>query len=236
MNELVFIENQQVVTDSLTIAEMFRKGHDNVLKDIRKQADYAGKEFSLVNFYESNYESRGKQYPKFNLTEEAFTLVVFSYNTKEAVQSKIKFIQEFKRMREYIGKQHEQDPITLALEASLETRKQVLAVQTDVKYLKETMRIDGVEQYQLNDAGKKKALAAIGGMDAPAYKELSRKVFAELWRDFKKHFTIPRYSELPKVKYSEGMHFISIWEPNTSMKMEIQKLNAQDRLRFAGDE
>ncbi|MEG0381177.1 MAG: ORF6C domain-containing protein, partial [Kurthia sp.] len=130
----------------------------------------------------------------------------------------------------------EQDPITLALEAELETRKQVQAVQTDVTYLKETMRIDGVEQFQLNDAGKKKVLDALGGKNAPAYKELSRIVFSELWRDFKKYFTVPRYSELPKIKYAEGMQYIGLWEPNASVKMEIQKLNAQSQLAFAGDE
>ena len=106
MNELVFVENGQVVTDSLTVAEVFGKGHDDVLKDIRKQMEYSGKEFSLGNFSESTYRnSRGRTYPKINLTEEAFTLVVFSYNTKEAVQTKIKFIQEFKRMKESLQKQ-----------------------------------------------------------------------------------------------------------------------------------
>ncbi|MEB8646791.1 Rha family transcriptional regulator, partial [Bacillus cereus] len=34
---LVFENNGRVVTDSLMIAEMFEKTHDNVLKDIRKQ-------------------------------------------------------------------------------------------------------------------------------------------------------------------------------------------------------
>ncbi|MRA87258.1 phage regulatory protein, partial [Bacillus thuringiensis] len=53
---LVFENNGKVVTDSLMIAEMFEKTHDNVLKDIRKQIEYAGPEFSLVNFHESNYE------------------------------------------------------------------------------------------------------------------------------------------------------------------------------------
>ncbi|MEB4838889.1 Rha family transcriptional regulator, partial [Paenibacillus jamilae] len=51
---LVFENNGKVVTDSLMIAEMFEKTHDNVLKDIRKQIEYAGPEFSLVNFHESN--------------------------------------------------------------------------------------------------------------------------------------------------------------------------------------
>ncbi|MDD9284125.1 Rha family transcriptional regulator, partial [Bacillus thuringiensis] len=73
---LVFENNGKVVTDSLMIAEMFVKTHDNVLKDIRKQIEYAGPEFSLVNFHESNYENeRGRKYLKYNLTEEAFTLV-----------------------------------------------------------------------------------------------------------------------------------------------------------------
>lgn len=100
MSSLVFVEKNQVVTDSLTVAEVFGKRHDNVLEDIRHQMEYAGKEFSLLNFQESTYKNdRGRSYPKINLTEEAFTLIVFSYNTKEAVQTKIKFIQEFKRMR-----------------------------------------------------------------------------------------------------------------------------------------
>jgi Rha family phage regulatory protein len=100
MNSLVFVENNRVVTDSLTVAEVFGKRHDNVLSDIRKQIEYAGDDFGLLNFQESTYvNSQNKIMPKINLTEEAFTLVVFSYNTKEAVQSKIKFIQEFKKMR-----------------------------------------------------------------------------------------------------------------------------------------
>lgn len=106
MNQLVFIENGQAVTDSLTVAEMFGKRHDNVLEDIRTQKEYAGEEFSLLNFQESTYvNDRGRSYPKYDLTEEAFVLVVMSYNTRESVQLKIKFIQEFKRIKEQLSKQ-----------------------------------------------------------------------------------------------------------------------------------
>lgn len=100
MDQLVFIESGQVVTDSLTVAEVFGKDHSNVLKDIRKQIEYAGEEFAGVNFYLGDYQDKNNQArPKYLLTEEAFTLIAFSYNTKEAVQTKINFIQEFKRMR-----------------------------------------------------------------------------------------------------------------------------------------
>ncbi|WP_217585166.1 Rha family transcriptional regulator, partial [Microbacterium sp. GbtcB4] len=67
--QLVLGSNGKVVTDSLMIAEVFGKTHDNVLKDIRKQMDYAGYEFSLVNSHERTYESRGRLYPKIDLTE-----------------------------------------------------------------------------------------------------------------------------------------------------------------------
>mgnify|MGYP002869077041 CR=1 FL=1 len=34
-NELVFVENNQVLTDSRKVAEYFEKRHDNVMRDIR---------------------------------------------------------------------------------------------------------------------------------------------------------------------------------------------------------
>ena len=134
MDQLVFIEKGQVVTDSLTVAEVFGKRHDNVIRDIENQMGLAGEEFSLLNFEESNYDVRGKKYPKFNLTEEAFTLIVFSYNTKEAVRTKIKFIQEFKRMREEQSNKQHSLPTTFAealrLAADLEEEKQKLVTKT----------------------------------------------------------------------------------------------------------
>lgn len=37
--ELVFIENNRVVTDSLTVAEVFDKRHDSVIRDIENQIE-----------------------------------------------------------------------------------------------------------------------------------------------------------------------------------------------------
>ncbi|WP_249645831.1 MULTISPECIES: Rha family transcriptional regulator [unclassified Lysinibacillus] len=143
MNQLVFIENEQVLTDSLTIAEMFGKRHDNVMTDIRTQMDYAGEGFSLLNFQESNYENRGKVYSKFDLTEDAFTLVVFSYNTKEAVQTKIKFIQEFKKMKEFIQKQ-----FYTSADNTIEFEKHLIGV----KYATEILRVDEPSKIKMLEA------------------------------------------------------------------------------------
>jgi Rha family phage regulatory protein len=156
MNELVFIENGKAVTDSLTVAEVFGKGHNNVLKDIRKQIEYAGPEFGEVNFYQSSYVNlQNKSIPKFDLTEDAFTLVAMSYNTKDAVRMKIKFIQEFKRMRETLStiispSYMIEDPIKRAqkwIEEQTEKKmleQQVAESKPKVTYYDEILRSDGV--------------------------------------------------------------------------------------------
>ena len=110
MDQLVFIENGQAVTDSLTVAEVFRKEHDKVKRDIENQIiklNKAGEgEFSTANFGVSVYKTdRGRKYTKFTLTEDAFAIVAMSYITPEAMKFKVKFIQEFKRMKESLQKQ-----------------------------------------------------------------------------------------------------------------------------------
>lgn len=57
-----------------------------------------------LNFEPTQYQHyQNKQwYPKFNLTEDAFAIVAMSYITPEAMKMKIKFLQEFKRMKEHI--------------------------------------------------------------------------------------------------------------------------------------
>ncbi|MDP5275069.1 Rha family transcriptional regulator, partial [Chengkuizengella axinellae] len=83
MNQLVYIENNRVVTDSLTVAEVFGKRHDHVIRDIKSQIEKLNEvgesEFSLTNFGESDYiNERGKKYSKYLLTEDAFTLIAMS--------------------------------------------------------------------------------------------------------------------------------------------------------------
>ncbi|EKS8370740.1 ORF6C domain-containing protein [Bacillus thuringiensis] len=195
-NDLVFENNGEVVTDSLTIAEMFGKRHDNVLSDIKLQMEYAGEKFSLLNFQESHYTNeRGRKYPKYNLTEEAFTLVVFGYNTKEAVQTKIRFIQEFKRMKKQIQNQQQvpTDPMSilkLTFEA-LEGQKQELQhIKSDVKDLRENTPLFAVECDEISNAVKRHGVALLGGKQSNAYQhagirgKVYRDIYNQLYREF----------------------------------------------------
>lgn len=143
--ELVFIKENKAVTDSLTVAEMFGKRHDAVLRDIRTQMEYSGHDFSLHNFVETQYQNeQNKQfYPKFDITEDAFMLVCMSYNTKEAVQMKIKFIQEFKRMREILSKppQTQLEILQASINQLVQQEQRILAIEN---------RTNVIEQKQNN--------------------------------------------------------------------------------------
>ena len=105
VEQLVFVENGRPVTDSLTVAREFRKSHDHVIRDIRQQLvklnDAEESEWGVTNFGETQYQNQqnGQWYTKFDLTEEAFAIIAMSYTTPEAMKMKVKFIEEFKRMR-----------------------------------------------------------------------------------------------------------------------------------------
>lgn len=143
MNQLVFIENNRVVTDSLTVAEVFEKRHADVLRDIEvqieklKQADE--ETFVKRNFALSSYQAGVREYKKYLLTEDAFTLVAMSYTTPEAMKMKVRFIEEFKRMR-----------------AELEKQKQPFKLPTTYKeaLLQLVEQVERNEQLQLQNAQK----------------------------------------------------------------------------------
>lgn len=115
---------------------------------------------------------------------------------------------------------------------ALQLTVQELTVQDKrITNLEENMRIDGVQEHKLNKLGKRVVVKALGSYDSPAYKEMSGKVFARFWRDFKNHFMIPRYGELPRVQFDEGVNFINIWQPDTSTRLEIDLLNRQQVIK-----
>lgn len=216
MTELVFIENGQAVTDSLTVAQVFGKNHSNVLKDIRKQIEYAGPEFAEVNFYSGEYKDKNNQLrPKFNLSEEAFTLVAMSYNTKEAVQMKVKFIQEFKRIKNEIVKkpkvlsEHEQRVELLKL--SLEHEEKLSEVEERISKLEDDVRIDAFQQNVIQRQIKKRVYKVFENHN-PQQLAIN-KLFPYIHRNFRDAFGILTYRDLRKLDFEDAINWIQVWRP-----------------------
>ncbi|SDY68826.1 phage regulatory protein/antirepressor Ant [Thermoactinomyces sp. DSM 45892] len=100
-SQLVFIENEKIVTDSITVAEVFGKRHDNVIHSIRN-LDSSG-DFNLLNFKEISYtDSKGRTYSKYLLTKDGLMFLVMGYRGTKAAQMKELYIEEFNRMEQFI--------------------------------------------------------------------------------------------------------------------------------------
>lgn len=129
-----------------------------------------------------------------------------------------------RRTGSYQGK-----PLTATEQLSLAV-KSVLEIDDRVTNLEDTMRVSGVQEQQLRSAVNSHVMKIIGGKDAPAYGKLSSSVFQQCWHDFKRYFEIPRYGELPRIKFDEGIRYVEAWLPNTETRLEIANQNAQGEL------
>ena len=99
------IQNNQPVTTSLIIAEVFEKRHADVLRDIESTIRKIPQEFNERNFALGSYKDANNQdRPMYYLAEEAFMLVVMAYTTDKAMTAKLQFISAFKAMREALSK------------------------------------------------------------------------------------------------------------------------------------
>lgn len=102
-NGLVTVSNDQVVTTSLKIAEVFQKPHYDVLKSIRSLE--CSKSFQDGNFSFSFYlrklpNNATKKEPMYYITRDGFTFLAMGFTGKIAAKFKEAYINAFNEMEE----------------------------------------------------------------------------------------------------------------------------------------
>jgi len=228
MSQLVFIENNKIVTDSLTVAEVFGKPHDKVIRDIEVQIEKLQQaneiEFSAANFGESTYTNeRGRTYRKINLSEDAFTVVAMSYVTPEAMKMKVKFIQEFKSMREHI-EQNKVKPLSKnqALVTVLRTTADLVEDTQAIKEEQHEIRklitqVDQkVEQQITLDHGEQRRLQKCIASKVYEISDDSKtrpKLFKEIYREIKDRFGVASYKDVKRQELQSAINYIENWVP-----------------------
>lgn len=96
MEALVKVENNQIVTDSRSVAEHFGKQHKNVLQTIENLA--AENPATKFLFQKTTFENRGKQYPMYLMNRDGFSLLVMGFTGAKALEWKLKYIEAFNGM------------------------------------------------------------------------------------------------------------------------------------------
>lgn len=220
--------NQLITTDvkmtSLDIAEVTGKRHDHIMRDIRNEIKELGEEISQPIFGESVYRNdRGREYPCYEFGKDGAMQLALKYDAKTRYNV-IKYVEKLEKQPRILN---EREQLVASMKLSIETAEEMEGIKEDVNMLKDTMRIDGVQEHKLQKHGRRKVVKALGGKSSPAYREISRSIFQLFWNEFKDHFMIPRYNELPKKDYEEAIRFIDLWQPKTSERLKIDAINNQ---------
>lgn len=107
MKELVFIKKENVFTTSLSVAEVFKKQHKNVIQAIENAVDDLQQINGLKNqlvkksFVKSAYkDKKGEMRPMYYLDRDAFSFVVMSFTGVKAAEWKWSYIQAFNAMED----------------------------------------------------------------------------------------------------------------------------------------
>ena len=96
--------------------------------------------------------------------------------------------------------------------------------------LENNTTIDYSQQEDLRELANKKIVAILGGTDAPAYRELNKKVFSNFWRDYKRKLNVNSYKNTLVKDYDIGRQAIINWNPSKEVKFMIDGCNAQIRM------
>ena len=89
------------------------------------------------------------------------------------------------------------EQIALLAQGHQDTEKRISA-------LEETKRLENWQERSLHDAKNKKVYEI-----AQDDKEFATKLHRRVWSLFKKQFHLPRYNELPAIRFNDGLEFIN---------------------------
>ena len=222
MEELVKIKDGQAVTDSLTIAEVFGKEHRNVMRDIHVQIEKLEiaeeYQFITLNFEQGFYEAKGSNYKKYDLTEDAFALIAMSYVTPEAMKFKVKFLREFKRIKEELQNQPrvltEREQLMASMKLSLETAEEIATVKEDVINLKRVvdneLTLNHGQQQVLHHEIKKRVETLYNNYEEDITKQ---GMYSQIHKHLRRAFSAPKYIFVKRKDYDEAIAWVKAWRP-----------------------
>src|SRR5699024_11156605 len=194
------MEQLEKTLSSLEVAEMVGRPHNDLMKDIRRITNQLGEGvFSQTYFIPSQYEdSQRRPQPSFELTKKGCELYSTRMTGEKGTQFAVAYIERFNEMENHIKEQPElpKNNTKLLLETALKHEERMDTIESDVTFLKDTMRISSREESIIQQKAKANVVEALGGKKSRAYETMNRKAFSRFWSEFKRYFSVPRYGDI----------------------------------------
>lgn len=217
-NDLVFIKNKEVVTDSLTVSEVFGKEHRRVMQDVRELE--CSEEFWQHNFVQSNYKNdRNKEYPMYYISQDGFSFLVMGYTGKKAAEFKEKYITEFRRMEKKLNEPRvlsEKEQLEASMKLTLEASKEINEVKEKVTSLEERfdneLTLNHGQATAVNHSVKRRVERLYNdGVMGPL--ETKRQMYSNIHSNLRRAFQAPTYREIKRQDFEEAVAWIEAWRP-----------------------
>ncbi|PFH81639.1 Rha family transcriptional regulator [Bacillus cereus] len=213
ISKLVFVDGNEVVTDSLTVAEVFGKEHSKVIRSI-EDTQYS-QEFTKANFGLSDYTDRsGKKNKKYLIKRDGLMSLIMGYTGEKAARMKESYINEFNRMEQYIKQQNPMSPLKMIHVMSDEMMKQEQRIENLEYTVQERMTVDYGQQLSIKNAVAKRVykLWEDGTINRDIH-DNKQKVFSAAWRDVKSSFAVNSYCNILQKDFKEAISYINAWRP-----------------------
>lgn len=168
MNELVKInDNNQVTTDSLTVADRFGKRHRDVLRSIKLLK--CSKDFNARNFAPVEYkDQKGEKRTYYDMTQDGWMFLVMGFTGEKAAEWKEKFIVAFRAMEAELRKRQDKPVIVSEHTRSLPSGKKEIVLSEKAK-----TEIGGIVKSCVAFAVREELAAILSGCGKTEYWEVS---------------------------------------------------------------
>ena len=117
--------------------------------------------------------------------------------------------------------------LMLTIKAHEQTAQRVDVLEEKVSDLEKSTTIDSSQQYTLERIAKTTVISALGGIDSRAYQLMSRKLFSNIWRDYKKYFKLGSYRDTLKTDYENAKNYLESWSHEVNTSLKIKEYNSQ---------
>ncbi|HIC3448800.1 TPA: Rha family transcriptional regulator [Campylobacter coli] len=180
------IKENKVFINSLDLAKVFNKNHRHILQTTKNQPQ---NDFTESNFILSTYkDKKGELRPCYNLTRDAFSLLVMGFTGEKAYKWKIEFIKAFNEMEKRLRNIEYEKHDKLAFRQSLGYKSQL--AQQKEKYENKIKAL----QYDLEN---KKELSF--------KRKLSKEELLELRKILAKDYDIVCFKEWEYMLFAESV-------------------------------
>lgn len=176
-----------------------------------------------IDWVRHNVESKGTT--DFEITVEFAKHIAMMARTKKSHEYRNYFIECEKQVKEII-----QPKLSKELQAIFVIDQRTVEMDNRLGKLEDNMTIDYSQQEEIRTAANKKAIEVLGGKDAPAYKECSKKTFSELWKSYKRILHVNSYRNTATKEYERAKQIIKTWEPNRDLQLMIMGANSQTKI------